>query len=412
MGYDPVFKTDRVPSIQPAPVSNAPPSNSSPILSNLTSNSYPPYQGAGSGYLHQLPHSAPPLDPSIPYHGSVDSVLAEQDAKAQNVINDNNYVPNIQAARRCMLLHIRTPARVPTLTPRLVIKITIDELFDLNDIPPQLPIRTVPDIRSPEVKQELEALYNVQYAHALDKLFETSWYTSHGFAALIADHKLCEFAVQCMDEMRTKPGSYGQLVPMPALASLEARLVWSLAVMPRTHHLYSTNSLASEALTLEVLPRLDTLENLLTGRYLDNTRIPPPASAVLDGSEEANLKSREQDFWHHLGRFTSLRDDQGDDQTLDAVSRELANMRMILNVLENRDVLYSIAVARHIGGRMPDWNPQTPNPLTNDPNDDVNKLHVAHGFVLTEDQRGTSQVIQRICSMSLRGWSLQRQHHQ
>ena len=72
------------------------------------------------------------------------------------------------------------------LTTCLVIKLTIDELFDLNDIPPQLPIRTVPDIRSPEVKQELEALYNVQYAHALDKLFETSWYTTHGFAALTA----------------------------------------------------------------------------------------------------------------------------------------------------------------------------------------------------------------------------------
>lgn len=309
----------------------------------------------------------------------------------------------------CSLIHIHT--RVFMLTTCLVIKLTIDELFDLNDIPPQLPIRTVPDIRSPEVKQELEALYNVQYAHALDKLFETSWYTTHGFAALTADHKLCEFAVQCMDEMRAKPGSYGQLVPMPALASLEARLVWSLAVMPRTHHLYSTNSLSSEALTLEVLPRLDTVESLITGRYLDNTRIPPPASAIQDGSEESNLKSREHDFWYHLGKFTSLRDDQGDDQTLDAVTRELANMRMILNVLENRDVLYSIAVARHIGGRMPDWSPQTSNPLTNDPNDDVNKLHVAHGFVQTEDQRGTSQVIQRICSMSLRSWSLQR-HHQ
>jgi hypothetical protein len=105
MGYDPVFKTDRVPSIQPAPVSSAPPSNSSPIMSTFASNSYPPYQSAGT-YIHQLPHTAPPLEQSIPYHGSVDSVLAEQDAKAQNVINEPNYVPTIQAARRCMLLHV------------------------------------------------------------------------------------------------------------------------------------------------------------------------------------------------------------------------------------------------------------------------------------------------------------------
>jgi hypothetical protein len=74
-------------------------------MSSLASNSYPPYQSAGT-FIHQLPHTAPPLEQSIPYHGSVDSVLAEQDAKAQNVINEPNYVPTIQAARRCMLLRL------------------------------------------------------------------------------------------------------------------------------------------------------------------------------------------------------------------------------------------------------------------------------------------------------------------
>lgn len=289
-----------------------------------------------------------------------------------------------------------------------VVNLTIDELFDLNDIPPQLPVRNVPDLLSPDVNKDLEAFYNYQFAHALDKLFETTWYSTQGFATLSADHKLYEFAVQCMDEMRAKPVSYGQTAPMPAQASLEARLVWSLAIMPRTHQ-YSTSSGSTDPLTLELLPRLDAVENLLTGRYLDVSRAPPPASAIIDGSPEQNLKSNQQNFWFHLGKFTSLRDDQGDIQTLENVSRELANMRMILNVLENRDVLYSIAVARHIGGRMPDWTPQTPYlPTTNDPNDDTNKLHIALGFVQTEDQRGTNQVIQRICSMSLRAWSLLR----
>jgi hypothetical protein len=262
---------------------------------------------------------------------------------------------------------------------------------------------------SSEVNNELEDFYNFKYAHALDKLFETSWYTTVGFATLTADHKLHEFAVQCMEEMRAKPGPYGQTAPVTAQASLEARLVWSLAAMPRVHHLHNTNSTSSNSLTRELLPRLDTVEHLLTGRYLDVARVPPPAASVVEMSAEQDLKSAQQAFWYHLGRFTSLRDDQGDVQTLEDVSRELANMRVILNMLENRDVLYSIAVARHIGGRMPDWSPQTPHlPLSNDPNDDVNKLHVAHGFVQTEDQRGSSQVIQRICSMSLRSWSLQQ----
>jgi hypothetical protein len=261
------------------------------------------------------------------------------------------------------------------------------------------------------VNKDLEDFYSFKYAHALDKLFETSWYTTLGFATLTSDHELHEFAVQCMEEMRAKPGPYGQTAPMPVQASLEARLVWSLAAMPRLHHLHNTNSTSSSSLTRELLPRLDTVEHLLTGRYLDVARVPPPAPSVVELSGEQDLKSAQQAFWYHLGRFTSLRDDQGDVQTLDDVSRELANMRVILNVLENRDVLYSIAVARHIGGRMPDWSPQAPQlPLSNDPNDDVNKLHVAYGFVQTEDQRGTSQVIQRICSMSLRSWSLQQRH--
>jgi hypothetical protein len=291
----------------------------------------------------------------------------------------------------------------------LVVKLAIDELFDLNDVPPQLPIRSVPDLLSPEVNKELEDFYTFNYAHALDKLFETSWYSTLGFATLTADHKLHEFAVQCMEEMRNKPGSYGHTAPTLSLASLEARLVWSLAAMPRVHHLHNTNNTSPSLLTRELLPRLDTVEHLLTGRYLDVSRLSPPTTAAVETNGEQEMKSSQQAFWYHLGKFTSLRDDQGDVQTLENVSRELANMRVILNVLENRDVLYSIAVARHIGGRIPGWSPQTPHLLlSNDPNDDANKLDVAYGFVRTEDQRGTSQVIQRICSMSLRAWVLQQ----
>lgn len=294
-----------------------------------------------------------------------------------------------------MYVTLSFASKIYALTFRTVVNITIDELFDLNDIPPQLPIRNASDLQSPDVNKDLEAFYNFHYAHALDKLFETAWYSTQGFATLTADHKLYDFAVQCMDEMRAKPGPYGQTAPMPALASLEARLVWSFAIMPRTHQ-YNTSSGSTDPITLELLPRLDTVENLLTGRYLDLSRAPPPATAIIDGSAEQNVKLSQQNFWFHLGKFTSLRDDQGDPQTLDSVSRELANMRMILNVLENRDVFYSIAVARHIGGRMPDWTPQTPClPTSNDPNDDANKLQVALGFVQTEDQRGTNQVIQR-----------------
>ena len=79
-------------------------------------------------------------------------------------------------------------------------------------------------------------------------------------------------------------------------------------------------------------------------------------------------------------------------------------------MLENRDVLYSLAVARHIGGRLVEFHP--PRPVisqTDDPNDDVKKLAVAQLFISQEDQKGTTQVIQRVCSMAMRSWILQRQ---
>ena len=78
--------------------------------------------------------------------------------------------------------------------------------------------------------------------------------------------------------------------------------------------------------------------------------------------------------------------------------------------MENRDVLYSIAIARHVGGRLLEFHP--PNRVqaaTDDPNDEVKKLQVACDFVAAEDQRGTTQVIQRVCGMAMRGWMLQKQ---
>ena len=108
MGYDPVYKNDRVPSIQPAPVSSAPPSKPSPILSTVPSNAYPPYQGAGGNYIQQLPPSAAHMDGNMPYHTSVDSVIAEQDAKLPSAAANNGYVPSVQMARRCMLLSLST----------------------------------------------------------------------------------------------------------------------------------------------------------------------------------------------------------------------------------------------------------------------------------------------------------------
>lgn len=188
--------------------------------------------------------------------------------------------------------------------------------------------------------------------------------------------------------------------------------MWLLASMPRSAA-PNANGAGNDPMLLEVLPRVDTVENLLTGQFLEHSRIPPPPqqqppSQPHQDSAPAAQKYSEQAFWHNLGRFVSIRDDHP--AAVKDINDALAALRGILGMLENRDVLYSIAIGRHIGGRMLEFHPQRHLVAsTNDQNDDINKLKVAHQFVEGEDQRGTTQVIQRICSMAIRSWILAKQ---
>lgn len=276
----------------------------------------------------------------------------------------------------------------------------MDQLFSLNGIPPPYQKREAPPPISNAIRQEAVDFYTFHYAPGLDKLLETTYYSQRGATHLQSDPLLLDFVAQCAEHFKTQNTDYNATQARP---SLEARLVWHLACMPRNESQFGANGTSSESTTREILPRIDTLEHLLTGQYLDRAKIPAAAQAA------DNAKYNEQAFWHQLGQFTSLHDDSGDRGSLQAINDSLGAMRGILSMLENRDVLYSVAVARHIGGRMADWNPsRVLQPIGTDQSSDVDKLLVAHGFVHTEDQRGTNQVIQRICGMSLRSWVLQK----
>ena len=251
----------------------------------------------------------------------------------------------------------------------------------------------------------MDDFYRFHYAPGLDKLFETTWYTTRGLASLQQDPALVDFVAQCMDQMRSRPDDAAS---QQARQSNEARLVWQLAVMPRSASLAAgANGVANDQLTYDLLPRIDTIEHLLTGQFLPYAKTPPQPTADYHNDR---MKYEHQNFWHQLGRVTSMRDDSSDATGLREISDALGVMRGVLGMVENRDVLYSLAVARHIGGRLPDFRPPQPIvPRSNDPNDDVKKLQIAHHFIELEDQKGTTQVIQRVCGMAIRGWILQKQ---
>ena len=273
------------------------------------------------------------------------------------------------------------------------------ELFALNDLQPQWQKREAPppDFPFPEIEQ----FYRFHYAQGLDKLFETTWYIVHGWAHLQHDSALLDFVGQCSERMKSSNSADND-----ATASLEARLVWQLAIMPRSA--LSSNQAygaISDPLLSDLLPRIDTVENILTGQFLPLVQIPSPPS--LEHQSDAR-KHNEMHFWHQLGRIASIHDDTPDPAATRDINDALAAMRGVLGLMENRDVLYSLAIVRFIGGRVEGYEPLTPLQRTGNVEAEVDKLETARAFVAVEGGKGMTQVIQRVCGMAMRGAGLMR----
>ncbi|KAK0783262.1 hypothetical protein LTR75_014175 [Friedmanniomyces endolithicus] len=376
LGYDPIFKPATGPTpIQPAPAvsSSTAPTPNPNATSPVSTTGYHPqyhYPVLGSGYVPAHEYDGP-AEYAIPHDPDSGSGERHQVAMAHS-----NYPSTLYQERRVRAL-------------------MIDDLFSLDDVPPRYDKREVPPPLSPAVQQEITDFYNYHYAPGLDALFETTWYTTHGLAQLHTNPELQDFVAQCTHQFKASTDN-----PLLAnqIRSLEARLVWHLAALPRL-----------SPPVPDLLARLDILENLLTGHFLDPARIPAPPTQNMD-DEQYNQHL----FWHHLALFTAARDDQRHDPSSSAahhhhgIDASLAEMRRILQMLENRDVLYSIAVGRHFGGRMPGFHPSRQiMTSTPDGSDEVGKLRVAVRFVQQEDGKGTTQVVQRVCGMALRAWGLQ-----
>ena len=274
------------------------------------------------------------------------------------------------------------------------------QLFALNDIPPQWQQREAPppDLLYPEIEQ----FYRLHYASGLDKLFETSWYSTHGWNHLQHDLALLDFVAQCHEQMKA---STNDAATAQAIASTEARLVWQLSIMPRSAQ--SSNQAYTDPLLSDLLPRIDTVENILTGQFLPMVHIPSPPS--MEHQNDAR-KHNEMHFWHQLGRIASIHDDSPSDP---AAARDMHDalqaMRSVLGLMENRDVLYSLAIVRYFGGRLPEYDPLTPLPRTGNVENEIDKLETARAFVVVECEKGMTQVIQRVCGMAMRGAVLQQQ---
>lgn len=307
--------------------------------------------------------------------------------------------------------------------------------------------------------EEVAQVYTSLYAGAIDKLLETRWFTERGLIHVHSDPLLCERYRILVSRFGITAATHfhENLVTQ----SLEMHIIWETMQLCRqvSTSIDSTNDVnAAQEISEgvhEAAKRVGALEALFTNQYLTISVIQPRettpdtnaaagrASMDAPGSLAAKpapkkglddqLRSRERKFWTLLSKLLCIKDELASPlSSPTATTPALANkeqnppvslcpkidatlyeMRGLLDSRENRDVLYSVAVARYMPrkalveekagrGRL------DPIPETVGPNDEENprvKIEVARNFVRSEaGGRGTTQVFQRVCGMVCLMW--------
>lgn len=252
---------------------------------------------------------------------------------------------------------------------------------------------------------EIKHLWLSIYVPGLETFFESRFYYAEGLNYLVKDKLAMEqFAILLNQFGKTAADNHAEMV---YTASIEGRVVWSLASMVRTAAEEAKASkeprpegiLAADD-SIEATNRLAVFENLVTGQIAESNPLLKPSTI---GGEHHKL--RELDFWYQLGHFVTLRLHDNDLSSAKEVDETLSLLRNLLDGRENRDVLYSIAIVRAIGQRVSEYV-ETDEPLHIDEQDARGKLLVAKRFVRDEGNgAGTTNVIRRFCELASRPWN-------
>lgn len=288
----------------------------------------------------------------------------------------------------------------------------MDDLLAIGGSPPLLaPSTSI----SPAVYDEIKSLYTTIYAPGIDKFLETRWFQLRGLSHLLHDNRLCEQFASLIPRFTIDPAIANYYLTIPITQSLEASIIWSIMCLCRLVA-NTPNPTNGQVNYLEVndgvqdaARRLDIFENMVTGQYLDAepAEATEPTRNGTGTMFDDQLKFREREFWRLMHTFLTIRDDEA--SSAKEIDDTLGKCRGLLDSRENRDVLYSVAIARHLGQRMSEFPDNLQQPHTNDEQDARAKLYVAKQFIEEEAKgKGTNQVIQRLCGIAMRSWNIRR----
>ncbi|KAL5363171.1 hypothetical protein BJX96DRAFT_113278 [Aspergillus floccosus] len=406
LGYDPVFKQQPTPSaIQPAPnphpslVVN--PQDPSATTPPTTTSSYP---AAPPGYV---PAVSQPFAPSESPSTSTDQYNYGASIDPSLDGNQQSNMASVQSAAEALQPTINpasTTAAPADSTSFKVKQVQISDLLALRGIPPPPPhpITAIP----PNRLEEIKAVFLATYAPAIDKFFETRWFSEKALTHLLANAQLmAEYSalIDAFDQNLNDPNVLARL------ESFEASVVWSSMALCR--HVMNVSNGNPEYDLLASSKRLDVIEAMITGEHLESNplaQFPPREPAANPPSLSDQLTQRSLDFWSCIGHFLTLHDNEA--SSAKEIDDTLARCRTLLDTFENRDVIYSVAIARHLGQRWVDFPRSFPQPITTNEKDAGAKLYVAQKFLEQEaGGKGTTQVIKRICGMVVRSWIVSRE---
>lgn len=321
-----------------------------------------------------------------------------------------------QTSKGLEVIQLRTlctlkPANAFSAAKRTKIK----ELLCLRDYPPPPP--APPSQLPTATREELKHIWITVYAPAIDKFLETRWFVLRGLQYLMENDRLCDqFATLLvrftMAPNPTDPYAHQQYY---VTQSLEATIIW--AMMGLCRQVASKPKLESgegddpdtKDGVLDAANRLEIFEALVTGEYLDAGSAPQESDAESSSNGttlDNQLKSREREFWRLVHTFLTIRDDEA--SAAKEIDDTLASCRNRLDGRENRDVVYSIIIARHVGARVAEFPHNLQQAESDDEKDNRNKLLVAKRFIEDQMDRGTNQVVQRMCGMAAKSWSVKR----
>lgn len=403
LGYDPIFRQQTTGSshIQPTPVSqpsvsppgppSAPPHPSGPRLDV----SYGPVAYAPSPSAALSPASGGLLAAALAYNSPV-TVKSDPGCDQHSPLDVcARHLPPTPLPDHSRLDAISVPD--PDIRPD---RMRVAEIIDLLGPPPA----PQPVSHSEQTYNDITKVYHEMYAGGLSLFFESTWFyfAEGGKMTFPRDANLIEHMASFLKVLEgVQANDHAQMVYSGAL---ETRIVWELActaygtahgtahgVPDRPNN---RSALPGESDAVEVRNRLRVVEALLSGDLLTTNPLSPPVA------DKDQFRARQFDFWYSLAEFLRQRDSHH--QAATAREEMLARMRRLLDKRENRDVLYSVAVVRHLAPAL-----ETAGlPPHLDETDPKHRLAVASKFILDEAQvtGGTTNVVRRLSDIAARAY--------